>query len=133
MVTAQKAYRMLGNENLWETAQACDGILRDQNIPYAVRGGVAVCLHGYQRNTVDLDLIVRPSDSMRVKQALLDAGMTWDEAQHEFRTASGVPVQFLLTGERAGSGSEVHLPDPLGELNVEQIEGLSVLRLSRLN
>jgi hypothetical protein len=132
MLTAQKVYQMLGNENLWQTAQVCDGILREQQIPYAVCGGVAVCLHGYQRNTIDLDLIIRPSDSMRVKQALLDAGMTWDDTQHEFRTTSGIPVQFLMTGERAGSGSEVHLPEPVGEFNIEQIEGLSVLRLSRL-
>lgn len=132
MFSAEKTYKMLGSENLWETAKACDGIFREQNIPYAVCGGVAVCLHGYQRNTVDLDLIIRRNDSVLVKQALLAAGMTWDETQHEFRTPSGIPIQFLLTGDRAGTGSEVHLPEPIGDINVEEIEGLSVLRLSRL-
>ena len=48
------------------------------------------------------------------------------------RGTSGVPVQFLLAGERAGKGSEVKIPEPVGELNVEELEGLSVVRLSRL-
>ena len=41
-------------------------------------------------------------------------------------------VQFLLTGDRAGIDSEVRIPVPTGELNVEMIEGLPVIRLSRL-
>lgn len=50
----------------------------------------------------------------------------------EFRSASGIPVQFLIAGERAGKGSEVHIPEPEGELNVEDRDGLVVVRLSRL-
>ena len=56
MPTAEKIYAMPGNENLWQTAAQCHRILADADIPYTVCGGVAVCLHGYQRNTVDLDL-----------------------------------------------------------------------------
>jgi len=132
MPTAQQAYQMLDNENLWQVATQCHRILGSEEIPHAICGGVAVCLHGYQRNTVDLDLIIRRSDSERVKETLTEAGLTWDEAGKEFRSPAGIPVQFLLTGERAGSGSEVVLPEPEGEFNVEQIEGLPVLKLSKL-
>ena len=58
--------------------------------------------------------------------------MLWNAVNKEFRTATGIAVQFLMTGDRAGNGSEVLLPAPSGELNVEMIEGLPVLRLSRL-
>ena len=132
MPTAQRVYKMLGNENLWDTAAKCHELLDAQQIPHAICGGVAVCLHGYQRNTIDLDLIIRPSDSANVKTTFLNAGLVWDEKNNEFRSTSGIPVQFLMTGDRAGSGSEVELPEPEGELNVETIEGLPVLRLSRL-
>ena len=50
MFTAKKVYAMLENESLWEAATQCHQILAAAKIPHAVMGGVAVCLHGYQRN-----------------------------------------------------------------------------------
>jgi len=75
MPDAGKVYTLLGNENLWATARSCDEALSQASIPHTVRGGVAVCLHGYQRNTVDLDLIIRSEDTETVKQAMLNAGL----------------------------------------------------------
>ncbi len=132
MQTAEKIYAMFGNENLWQAAAQCHRILAAANISHAVCGGVAVCLHGYQRNTVDLDLIIEPERAADVRQLLEEAGLTWVAAAEEFRTHGGVVVQFLMTGDRAGSDSEVRIPVRTGELNVEVIEGLPVLRLSRL-
>jgi hypothetical protein len=54
MVSAEKAYAMLGNESLWAVASRCHQILDHSSIPHSLRGGVAVCLHGYQRNTTDV-------------------------------------------------------------------------------
>jgi len=132
MPTAEKIYTMLGNENLWQAAAQCHRILADADIAHTICGGVAVCLHGYQRNTVDLVLIVEPDRAADVRQLLEEAGLTWDVEAKEFRTNGGVAVQFLMTGDRGGNDSEVRIPVPTGELNVEVIEGLPVLRLSRL-
>jgi hypothetical protein len=41
-------------------------------------------------------------------------------------------VQFVLSGERAGSGSEVSLPDPSDEGAVIDVEDLPALSLARL-
>lgn len=132
MQTPERIYAMLGNENLWHAAAQCHRILAGADIAHTVCGGVAVCLHGYQRNTVDLDLIIEPERAADVRQLLEEAGLTWDAAAKEFRTSGGVFVQFLMTGDRAGIDSEVRIPVPTGELNIEIIEGLPVLRLSRL-
>lgn len=132
MFTAQKVYQMLGNESLWNVAERCDALLTASKIPYSICGGVAVCLHGYQRNTVDLDLVIRPKESDAVRKILLDGGLTWDETRAEFRTHDGIAVQFLLAGQRAGKGSEVTIPEPVGDSNVERLEGLPVVRLARL-
>lgn len=132
MLSAQKAYAMLGNENLWQVATRCDYALTEAQLPYSVCGGVAVCLHGYQRNTLDLDLIIRRTDAHRVREALEKAGLVWDAARTEFQAPGGVPVQRLYAGERAGRDGEILLPEPLGDSNVETIESLTVLRLSRL-
>ena len=49
---------MLGNESLWDVATQCHAILDRAAIPHAILGGVAVCLHGYERNTVDVDMLI---------------------------------------------------------------------------
>lgn len=131
MIATRKVYAMLGNETLWDVAARCDRILTKAGIAYSVCGGVAVCLHGYQRNTVDLDLIVRSDDSVRVRQLLEQAGLAWHQESREFRTEDGIAVQLLMSGENAGGG-EVRIAIPVGDDNVEVIEGLTVLRLSRL-
>ena len=125
-------YQMLGNESLWTVAERCHKLLSDAQIPYSICGGVAVCLHGYQRNTVDLDLVIRPRDRLEILEALSQGGFTWDESRSEFRAPSGIVIHFLIAGEKAGKGSEVTIPEPVGESNVEQRDGLAVLRLSRL-
>ncbi len=132
MFTAKKVYAMLGNETLWQTAAQCHEILADANIPHAVMGGVAVCLHGYQRNTVDLDLLIRSEDSAGVRESLERENYAWKEKDKEFQAPCGVAIQFLIAGERAGSSSEVKLPDPADERATTEMEGLPVLKLSKL-
>jgi hypothetical protein len=108
---------MLGNETLWNVALDCQRALQQANIPHSICGGVAVCLHGYQRNTTDIDIIILDKDVPTIKDLL---------------TPTGIPVQFLIAGERAGKDSEVKIAEPIGEENIETREGLSVVRLSRL-
>ena len=132
MITSAKVYAMLGNESLWEIALRCHQIFQQSSIPHSIYGGVAVCLHGYQRNTTDVEVIINSNDSSTVKELLLAESFQWDEELTEFRSPSGVPVQFLIAGESAGKGTEVKIPEPVGESNVEELEGLSVVRLSRL-
>ena len=132
MLVAQKVYAMLENQSLWDAAQQCHAILAAAQIPHAVVGGIAVCLHGYQRNTVNVDILVRKEDSPAVREHLQREGFAWNEQEKEFSAPSGVVIQFLTAGDRAGSGSEVSLPDPSDKSVVEEIEGLTVLRLSKL-
>jgi hypothetical protein len=123
---------MLANQTLWDAAVECHAALGAAGIPHAIVGGVAVCLHGYRRNTVDLDLLVRRDDQQRVRAALEAAGYEWSAERAEFRSRSGVPVQFLLSNERAGKNAEVLLPEPDAPGVTVEIEGLSVLDLARL-
>jgi hypothetical protein len=132
VVSAERTYAMLGNETLWQMAKSCHDLLAEAHIPHAIAGGVAVCLHGYQRNTVDLDLLVPADRALAAREILQAAGMTWDDHQRELRSASGLAVQFLLSGERAGPGSDVRFPDPSKLDVVVEIEDLSVLSLAAL-
>ena len=123
---------MLENETLWTTAVSCHTALHEAGVPHVIVGDVAVCLHGYRRNTVDLDMLIRPEDQARVRAALEAIGFQWTSEHAEFRSASGSPVQFLLTGERADRDAEVYLPDPASAGVTKEIEGLAVIDLARL-
>jgi hypothetical protein len=123
---------MLANQTLWDAAVECHATLDAAGIPHAIVGGVAVCLHGYRRNTVDLDLLVRRDDQPRVRATLEAAGYVWSPENAEFRTPSGIPVQFLISGEKAGKGAEVAFPEPDTPGATVEIEGLAVLALARL-
>jgi hypothetical protein len=131
-VTAQQVYAMLENQSLWQVAAQCHQLLGAAEIPHAIAGGVAVCLHGYQRNTVDLDLLVRKDDSEAIREILHRESFSWQPSDAEFRAPSGVAVQFLLAGDKAGSDSAVALPDPGDERATTEIEGLPVLTLAKL-
>jgi hypothetical protein len=132
MNTAQRIYTMLGNQSLWDVAARCHDLLTEAGIAYSVCGGVAVCLHGYQRNTTDIDLIIRSDDNDDVRRVLFDSGFVGNVDRSEFLAKNGVAVQFLIAGQRAGKGTQIFLSEPIGDENVEQIEGLTVVRLSRL-
>ena len=123
---------MLGNETLWDAAVRCHEVLAVSGISHAIVGGVAVCLHGYRRNTVDVNLQVRREDTEAIRETLEAVGFQWSPQNHEFLSPSGVPIQFLLTGDRAGNDSEVRFPDPGVAKTVTIKEGLPVLSLARL-
>jgi len=76
MISAQRVYFMAGNETLWDTAAYCNQLFLAAGIPSSVCGGVAVYLHGYQRNTIDLDLVIQSQDSERVRQVLEAGGLS---------------------------------------------------------
>jgi hypothetical protein len=129
---AQQVYHMHENETLWKVTERVHALLARKSIDHAIVGGVAVCLHGYQRNTIDLDLLVRPGDTAALKAVLESEGFRWLAADKEFRSDSGVPVQFVLTGESEGPGQAAKFPDPAEAKHVIMIEGLPVLALAQL-
>jgi hypothetical protein len=132
VTTTAETYAMLGNDTLWDAAQQCHRALQDAAIPHALVGGVAVCLYGYQRNTVDVDILICREHTDAIKTALLQAGFTRSATEREFRSAAGIPVQCLLAWERAGKDSEIKLPDPSAAGVVTEREGLPVLHLAAL-
>ncbi|MBW3539208.1 MAG: nucleotidyltransferase family protein [Planctomycetes bacterium] len=132
MVSAARIYAMLENETLWDAVQQAHQALFAADIPHVVIGGIAVCLHGYPRNTVDVDLLTRREDTESIREALGNAGFSWHSDAAEFRSPADVPVQFVIAGDRAGPDSEVRLPDPADERFRTELESLPVLSLPKV-
>ncbi|HET6881184.1 MAG TPA: hypothetical protein VFI31_13575 [Pirellulales bacterium] len=131
-LTARQVFHLLENESLWELAQRVHALLSREGIEHAIVGGVAVCLHGYRRNTVDLDLLVAPGDATILHSALEADGIRWHAAAKEFRSAAGVAIQCVLAGESEGPGQAATFPSPDDPKHVTTIEGLPVLSLAAL-
>ena len=132
MTTAQKTFAMSDNETLWQAATRLHDSLARHGLAHAIVGGVAVCLHGYRRNTIDIDLLVSPDDTVALRQLLRQSGWQWDSTEKQFVRESGAVLQLLLSGEKAGRGSDIYLPDPGDATVVTWLEGLPVLTLPRL-
>lgn len=59
-----------------------------------------------------VDQHVRREDTEAIQILLYAAGCEWSAKSHEFLSPSGVPIPFLLAGDRAGNDGDVRFPDP---------------------
>jgi hypothetical protein len=131
-MTAQRAFQMLENETLWQLTERAHGSLEKKTVPHAIVGGVAVCLHGYRRNTVDLVLLIRPEDTASLRSAFEAEGFQSSAADRAFRSTSGVAVQLVVAGESEGAGQAATFPNSDDAECTTTIEGLPVLSLAQL-
>lgn len=109
--------------------------LEDQSIDYAVIGGMALVLHGYERLTVDVDLLMTREGLAKFVELLVGRGYApaFQAAKKHFRDVeTGVKVEVITTGEYPGDGKPkpVSFPDP-GRVS-ETTDGIKVIDLANL-
>lgn len=109
-------------------------LLADDDIPYALVGALALGEYGYERVTVDVDLLLT-SDGLRLfKAKYLGRGYLEKFAGSKGMrdTETGVAIDVLLAGEYPGDGlpKPIVFPDPA--LVVVHTEGLRLLPLHLL-
>lgn len=115
--------------------------LRGASIHYAIVGGMALNLHGFARQTVDVDVLLTKEGLVRFRGRLVGRGYVaaFTGATRSFRdVATGVRIDFLTAGEYPGDGKPkaVAFPDPdaaaidRGPYRVLSLEGLIDLKLA---
>jgi len=109
--------------------------LDQEKIDYALIGGMALNLHGYERMTVDVDLLLTKDGLERFHSALAGLGYVpaFAGAKKHFKdTASSVKIEIITAGEYPGDGlpKEVVFPEP-AQVS-EDIDGIKVVRLDTL-
>jgi hypothetical protein len=108
--------------------------LREEHIPYAIIGGMAIGLHGFLRVTKDLDILTTREGLDRIHERLVGRGfvLAFPGARKRLRdTETGVLVDIITTGEYPGDGKPkaVRYPDPSDSVDRD---GYSVISLPRL-
>ena len=100
-----------------EALRAIARRLEDQGIPYAIAGGMALVAHGYDRTTVDIDVLVTPQGLETIRGTLVGVGYrpAFEGSRKQLRdTDHGVRIEFLVSGEFPGDGrpKPIAFPDP---------------------
>ena len=104
------------------------------SICYALVGGMAMFQHGYRRFTEDVDLLVTAEALAEIHEKLIGLGyvLPFPGATQLRDTATGVRIEFLVTGRFPGDGrpKPVAFPDPAAVSEV--LGGIRVLRIEKL-
>jgi hypothetical protein len=77
--------------DLFQELKNVTAALEADGIDYALCGGVALAIHGVPRATQDIDLLLRPEDLARLRNAIRPCGFTLESLPMDF--ASGITIQ----------------------------------------
>ena len=101
---------------VYESLRRIAAKLAELRIPYAVVGGMALVAHGYDRTTVDVDVLVTAQGLASVRQALEGLGYVapFKQSTQLRDVQTSVRIEFLLSGQFPGDGKykPVAFPDP---------------------
>lgn len=125
----------MGTGNVPNTVRMLAADLEREQIAYALVGAMALNAHGYRRETIDVNVLLRPEGLEPFRQRLVGHGYAerFPGTRKSFRnTQTGVAVDFLTTGEYPGDGKPkpVAFPDPAAV--AVEIEGGRVIALPTL-
>ena len=109
--------------------------LKEEEIPYAVVGGMALNLHGFERMTRDVDIVMTAAAIEKFVERCVGLGYApaFAGARKSFRdTTTQTAIEVLITGEYPGDGKPkpVSFPDPAAASM--EIENIHVITLDKL-
>jgi len=109
--------------------------LDSKRIDYVVIGGIALNQHGFQRLTVDIDILLSAEGLERFQNELVGLGYrpAFEGARKKFQiTRENIPLEVITAGEYPGDGKPkpVVFPDPK-QFAIE-IDGVKTVTLEKL-
>jgi hypothetical protein len=129
-----------GKDEVHKSLRRLANRLERARITYAVVGGLAVTAHNYRRTTADVDLLLTPEGLAEFRKRFVSKNYRLVEGRSRRFTdrASGVQVDFLVTGMFPGSGrpGSIASPDPaevgelMGKVRVVNLAKLVELKLA---
>ncbi|MEK7486705.1 MAG: hypothetical protein AABZ60_20470 [Planctomycetota bacterium] len=122
------------NNPVFSALQKISKRLHEQNIPYAIVGGMALVAHGYLRNTVDVDILITAEDLQKVHQFCVGLGYVpvFEGSKNLRDTEFGVRIEFLKTGDYPGDGKPKPVAFPHPESCSFEINGIRYIQFSSL-
>ncbi|HEY7336373.1 MAG TPA: hypothetical protein VH639_15890 [Bryobacteraceae bacterium] len=106
-----------------------------EGISYAVLGAIALARYGYQRMTVDIDLLLSPESLARFQELCVGRGYVpaFPGATKSFRAAdTGVRIDIITSGEYPGDGKPKPVVFPEPERISVDLDGVKIVTLEKL-
>ena len=107
---------LMGESKVQRTLEGIATRLGEMGIDFALAGGLAVGVRGHLRLTVDVDLLITTEGLTRFKARWLHRGYVekFPGSRGVRDGETGVPIDFLVTGEFPGDGrpKSIRFPDP---------------------
>jgi hypothetical protein len=127
----------MGKADVQRALEKLARLLDAAGIPYAIVGGMALNAYGYQRVTVDVDVLLTREGLEEFKARHLGLGYLQRSAGSNGLqdTENGVPIDVVLAGDYPGDGhpKPVAFPDPaVAAVRGERIALLPLPRLLEL-
>jgi len=122
---------------VWETLRNLEHRLREASIDYAVIGGLALNVYTYQRQTVDVDVVVTKAGYETFRKQWVGAAYkpVTGASRRVVDPNAEVTIDFFIAGELAGRRSKnpsVRFPDPAEAETHEDLRTVSLPRLLEL-
>lgn len=131
----QRAARFfMKTDPVHQTLREVTGRLEELGIPYAVVGGMALVAHGYDRTTVDVDILVTDAGLAAVHKELGGRGYVppFAGSKNLRDTKTGVRVEFLVAGRFPGDGKPKPVAFPNPDEAFVRIDGVRYVSLPKL-
>ena len=119
------------NDALGRLAADLDG----KNIDYVVIGAIALNQHGFQRLTVDIDILLTAEGLERFRETLIGLGYrpAFEGARKKFQiTRENVPLEVITSGEYPGDGKPKSGVFPEPAQFAVTIDGIKTITLDKL-
>lgn len=133
-VYAQGQRYFMGQGTLNNTLARLAADLKEHRIDYMVIGAVALLAHGYPRFTQDIDIVLTPEGLTAFHQELigLDYVPAFSGSRKRLRSADGVSIEVMTTGEFPGDGKPkpVSIPEPASAST--EIDGVRFVTFEKL-
>ncbi len=106
----------MGEADVQRALEKVARLLRDDGIPYALVGAMALNEYGYRRATVDVDLLLSPEGLASFKERHLGRGYVekFEGSRGMRDVENNVAIDVVLAGGYPGDGKPkaVRFPDP---------------------
>jgi hypothetical protein len=119
---------------VYKALQKFTAKLDELHIPYVLAGAMALNFHGYQRFTVDIDIILTKENLLKVHQELEGRGYLppFQGSKNLRDTENKVAIDLIVSGDFPGDGKPKNLTFPDPAACYVEIDGIKCLPLDML-
>jgi len=125
----------MGEGPVYKTMRTLARRFPEAGIEYAILGAMALVMHGYRRETVDVDVLLSREGRDLFIETLVGRGYApqFPGAKKRFRdTETGVEVDIVTQGEYPGDGKPKPVSFPAPDEVALEMDGVRVLTLDKL-